>query len=80
MNLFKIDGQEYDLDQMNDELKAQITSFQAAEAKLLELRRDTALVMTARSVYLRMLKKNLAEKGSVSSSVMARSEKGKSKK
>lgn len=59
MKLVKIDGQEYDLDTMSSDAKAQFASVQAADAKLNELRRDTAITVTARNMYLQALKKEL---------------------
>lgn len=60
MKLVKIDGQSYDFEQMSEDLKAQFASLQAAETKLSELKRDAALIMAARGLYLRMLRKSLA--------------------
>ena len=59
MKLVKIDGQEYDLDLMSTDAKAQFASVQAADAKLNELRRDTAITVTARNIYLQALKREL---------------------
>lgn len=59
MKLVKIDGQDYDLDQMSADAKAQFASVQAADAKLNELRRDTAITVTARNMYMQALKKEL---------------------
>lgn len=54
-----VDGQTYDLDLLSEEAKAQIASVQAADLKLNELRRDTAITMTARNSYMQALKKEL---------------------
>lgn len=56
-----IDGQVYDFNTLSEEAKAQINSLQAAEARLVELKRDTAMVMTARSVYAQQLKNELTK-------------------
>ena len=56
---FNIDGQNYDLNKLSDEAKAQIASIQAVDAKLNELKRDTAIIMTARNMYVQALKKSL---------------------
>lgn len=58
---FNIDGQNYDLNKLSDEAKAQIASIQAVDAKLNELKRDTAIVMTARNMYVQALKKSLEQ-------------------
>ena len=60
MNI-NIDGQNYDLNKLSDEAKAQIASIQAVDAKLNELKRDTAIVMTARNMYVQALKKSLEQ-------------------
>lgn len=56
-----IDGQNYDLDKLSEEAKAQIASIQAVDMKLNELKRDTAIVMTARNMYVQALKKSLEQ-------------------
>lgn len=56
-----IDGQNYDLDKLSEETKAQIASIQAADIKLNELKRDTAMIMTARNMYVQALKKGLGQ-------------------
>ncbi|MFM7012320.1 MAG: DUF6447 family protein [Betaproteobacteria bacterium] len=56
---FNIDGQNYDLNKLSEEAKAQIVSIQAVDTKLNELKRDTAIVMTARNMYVQALKKSL---------------------
>ncbi len=61
MATIKIDGQDYDLDQLSEEAKAQIASIQAVDMKLNELKRDTAIVMTARNMYVQALKKSLEQ-------------------
>ena len=58
---FNIDGQNYDLNKLSDEAKAQIASIQAVDAKLNELKRDTAIIMTARNMYVQALKKSLEQ-------------------
>lgn len=70
-----IDGQMYDLNLLSEEAKAQIASVQAADIKLNELRRDTAITMTARNSYMQALKKELERFTPVSSS--APTEQGK---
>lgn len=58
---FNIDGQNYDLNKLSDEAKAQIASIQAVDVKLNELKRDTAIIMTARNMYVQALKKSLEQ-------------------
>lgn len=80
MKLVKIDGQSYDFEQMSDDLKAQFASLQAAESKLSELKRDASLIMTARGLYLRMLKKNLENVSPVNEPTGENLQKRKTKK
>lgn len=80
MKLIKIDDKSYDVEQMSDELKAQVASLRAAESKLSELKRDMSLVMTARGLYLRMLKKNLANVSPVNELIGDNVQKRKTKK
>ena len=80
MKLVKIDGQSYDFEQMSDDLKAQVASLQAAESKLSELKRDAALIMSARGLYLRMLKKNLANVSPINEPISENLQKRKTKK
>jgi hypothetical protein len=79
MKLVKIDGENYDLDQMSAEAKAQLLSVQAADAKLNELRRDTALTLTARNAYMQSLKKELGSPTSSEDSSVATKSSGKRK-
>lgn len=59
MKKFKIDDKEYDLETISKQAKDHVLSLQAADAKLNELRRDTAITVTARNIYLKALKKEL---------------------
>jgi hypothetical protein len=61
-----IDGQVFNLDTFSEEAKAQVASVQAADIKLNELRRDTAITMTARNSYMQALKKELERLNPVS--------------
>lgn len=56
-----IDGQVYDLNTLSEEAKAHIGSLQAAEIRLNELKRDAAMIGTARNIYAQALKKELAK-------------------
>jgi hypothetical protein len=72
MAIIKIDGQDYDSEQLSEEAKAQVASVQATDIKLNELRRDTAITMTARNSYVQALKKELERLNPVSPQVDAR--------
>lgn len=56
-----IDGQVYDASTLSEEAKAQINSLKAADIRLNELKRDTAMIMTARNIYAAELKKELVK-------------------
>jgi len=56
-----IDGQVYDLNTLSEEAKAHIRSLQAAEIRLNELKRDAAMIGTARNIYAQALKKEMAK-------------------
>lgn len=59
MATINIDGQDYDLDKLSDDAKAQIASIQAVDIRLNQLKRDAAFVMTARNAYSQALKATL---------------------
>ncbi len=50
-----IDGQNYDLDSLSDEAKAQLTSLQFVDAELQRLTAQTAVLQTARMAYSKAL-------------------------
>lgn len=56
-----IDGQVYDTDTLTEEAKVQINSLQLADTRLSQLKRDIAMVMTARNVYAQQLRIELAK-------------------
>lgn len=51
-----IDGKEYDTDTLSDEAKNSIQNVQYCEQKMAELKRELALVQTARNAYAQSLK------------------------
>ena len=61
MPTITIDGTEYDTDQLSDNAKAQLASFQACENKIRQLQIDLAIVQTARQAYGLALKGELPE-------------------
>ncbi len=50
-----IDNQEYDLNQLSDEAKAQLQSLQFVDAELARLKAQSAVLQTARIAYSRAL-------------------------
>ena len=57
----KIDGVEYLLDDLTENAKSALTSLRYADRKLAELRAEGALVNTARTGYISILKKELKQ-------------------
>lgn len=51
----KIDDKEYDTDSLSEEANKRIRNIQYCEEKMAELRRELALVQTARSAYAQAL-------------------------
>ena len=60
MTTIKIDNQDYDLDAMSDDAKAQLGSIQFVDAELQRLAAQTAAMQTARMAYANALKQALA--------------------
>ena len=56
-----IDEKEYDTDDLTDEAKAQLASFQFVENELARLNAKSAALQTARIAYARALKEALGE-------------------
>jgi len=50
MALVKIDGKDYDTDNLSDEIKAQLNSMQFADAEIQRLNIQLAIAQTARNV------------------------------
>ena len=53
--MIKIDNQDYDLDTLSDEAKAQLQSLQFVDAELARLQAQTAVLQTARAAYSKAL-------------------------
>ena len=51
-----IDNQDYDLDSLSDEAKAQLASLQFVDSELQRLTAQTAILQTARMAYANALK------------------------
>ena len=56
-----IDGTDYELDQLNDNARAQLQSIQTVDQKLAELQAQAAIFQTARGAYAAALKAELAK-------------------
>ena len=54
-----IDGVEYDLEQLAENAKAQLTSLQITDQKIAQLQTDLAIMQTARNTYAQALKELL---------------------
>jgi len=50
-----IDNQEYDLDKLSAEAKAQLLSLQVTDQKIAQLQQDLAIAQTARNAYAQAL-------------------------
>ena len=61
MTKVMIDEKEYDTDDLTDEAKAQLASFQFVENELARLNAQSAALQTARIAYARALKEALGE-------------------
>ncbi|WP_153110548.1 DUF6447 family protein [Propionivibrio limicola] len=55
MPTIKIDNQDYDLDQLSDEAKAQLASLRVTDAEIQRLQAQLAIARTARNAYSRAL-------------------------
>jgi hypothetical protein len=60
MNKITIDGKEYDLSNMSDELKTQIGNVKLCDQRLQKLQQELAITQTARNAYASTLKGALA--------------------
>ena len=61
MATITIDGQEYDVDTLSDETKAQLGSLQYVDSELARLQAQAATLQTARIAYGRALEQTLEE-------------------
>jgi hypothetical protein len=59
-NIINVDGVEYDLDNLTDEAKAQVTNIRFSDERILQLKNEIAISDTARQGYLNALKVDLA--------------------
>lgn len=55
MPTIKIDGKDYDLDQLSNDAKAQLASLQFVDAELARLKAQAAALQTARMAYAKAL-------------------------
>ena len=62
MAIIKLNGQEFDTDQMSDSAKAQLNMLRAAEAEIMRLQAQLAMTQTARGVYAKALAEALGIK------------------
>lgn len=60
MSKITIDGKEYDVDTLSNEVKAQLTSMQVVDQKIVEAKQQLAILQTARNAYGSDLKALLA--------------------
>jgi len=59
VNKIKIDGKEYEIDNLSDEAKVQLTNLQFVDAQIQQLNNELAISDTARIGYSSALKKEL---------------------
>ena len=59
MTTIKIDGKDFELDDLSKEAKAQIDSIVLCDRKLAELQSEVAIVQTARNAYVAALQELL---------------------
>ena len=59
MSTLHFNGQSYDLDELSDEARAQVTSLQFVDAEMVRLKAQLAVFQTARNAYLQALKPHL---------------------
>ncbi|MGC1506297.1 MAG: DUF6447 family protein [Sulfitobacter sp.] len=56
MTMIKIDGKDYDSDNLPDEAKDHINNMQLCDQRLQQINRDLAITQTARNAYSQALK------------------------
>lgn len=59
MSIIRIDEVEYELELLNEDVKAQLLSVQHTDQKIAELQRDLAIAQTARASYASALRELL---------------------
>ena len=62
MTKIKIDDNEYDVDKLSEEAKAQLVSLQFVDQELQRLQSQAAAIQTARQAYAKALQASLASK------------------
>ena len=65
-----IDGKEYDVDKLSDEVKNQLGALQFSDSEIQRLQAQLAMMQTARAAYANALKAAL-EKGSAAAPAMS---------
>ena len=65
MPFIKIDGKEYDFDQLSDDAKSQITSLRFVDAELQRINAQAAVLQTARLSYAKALSDALTAKATL---------------
>lgn len=61
MTTIRIDEMDYELEQLSDEVRAQLTSMQFVDTELVRLQAKVAAMQTARNAYANALKDLLAQ-------------------
>jgi DNA repair ATPase RecN len=61
MTTIRIDEMDYELEQLSDEVRAQLTSMQFVDGELVRLQAKVAAMQTARNAYANALKDLLAQ-------------------
>ena len=56
-----IDGKEYDIEDFNDNARAQLASMQLADQKIAQLQSEIAMAQTARNAYAQALAAELSD-------------------
>jgi hypothetical protein len=54
-----IDGKEYEIENLNDIAKNQLSNLRVADQRIAQLQMDLSITQTARSVYAKILSENL---------------------
>lgn len=67
MPIIKIDGKDYELDTLPDQVKGQLQSLQFVEAELQRLQAQAAVLQTARAAYAKALQEGLVNTPSLTS-------------
>jgi hypothetical protein len=61
MTTIRIDEMDYELEQLSDDVRAQLTSMQFVDGELVRLQAKVAAMQTARNAYANALKDLLAQ-------------------